>query len=181
MDCLGVRKAAHATLVSRGQQSVLDRLSLWIWTLNREHEHCPVSCLHKNSLWVAPLRNPDNVELRPAGLDIGSAELIFADGVCQQVHALRVVAVCYNYLCTEPLELRVESPQGRWLCTVHTHLFSTGEDLICDIAAIMGVMLCDVVPVMHEQEHDIDVVSTLWEQGLHNGDSIWLRNSWCNW
>ena len=37
--------------------------------------------------------NPDLVEFRPAGFDIGSAELIFADGVCQQVHALRVVAV----------------------------------------------------------------------------------------
>ena len=181
VDCLGVRKAAHAILVPRGQQSVSDRLSLCIWTLNAGHENCPVSCGHRTSTWVAPLRNPDDVELRSSGFDVGSAELMFADELCQRVHAVRVVAVGYKYLRTEPLQLRVESPLGRLLCTVHAYPFSNGEDLIRDIAELLGVMLCDVVPVIHEQEHDVGCLNTLWEQGLHHGDAIWLRNSWCNW
>jgi len=85
---------------------------------------------------------------------------MFADGLSLGVHALRVVAVCYKYLRSEHLRLRVESPLGGWLCTVHTDMFSTGEDLTGGIAEQLGVMLCDVVPVMHEREHDADCLNT---------------------
>ena len=83
---------------------------------------------------------------------------MFADGLSLGVHALRVVAVCDKYLRSERLQLQVESPLGGWLCTVHTDLFSTGEELTGGIVEQLGV--CDVVPVMREREHDADCLNT---------------------
>ena len=86
---------------------------------------------------------------------------MFADGLSLGVHALRVVAVCYKYLRSERLQLRVESPPGGWLCTVHTDLFSTGEELTGGIVEQLGVMLCDV------REHDADCLNTSHVFGVH--------------
>ena len=84
---------------------------------------------------------------------------MFADGLNLGVHTLHVVAVCYKYLRSEHLRLRVESPLGGWLHSSYGDVFDwSGVDW--RIVAQLGVMLCDVVPVMHEREHDADCLNT---------------------